>query len=155
MSAHSGSSIALWSANGLFEDALGAAFVERRPAAVFALEGEHPIHAAVEAFVAALRIVGGDFSQRQQQYGGVVDVGIPLVVELKTQPLGSTGGVLDRPIAAKADFAFDQPFAATLHGGMIFRHADSRMATATMAVSQTGENRVRCERWSPFRARVS
>ena len=47
----------------LFEDALGAILVERGPAAVLALEGQHPIQAALETFVAPGGIVRGNLAQ--------------------------------------------------------------------------------------------
>ena len=52
-----------------FQDALGAILVEGGPAAVLALEGEHPVQAAPEAFVAAARVGGGNFAQGEQDHG--------------------------------------------------------------------------------------
>ena len=90
----------------LFQDALGAILVEGSPAAVFALEGEHPIQAAPEGRVAPRRIGGGDFAQGQQDHGRVVHVRVPFVVELEDPAAGfDVRRVLVLPVAAETDLA--------------------------------------------------
>src|SRR6185436_2546416 len=47
------------------QDVLGAVLVEGAPAAVFALEGEGPVEAALEACVARFRVAGRNLAERE------------------------------------------------------------------------------------------
>ena len=107
----------------LFENALGAILVERRPAAVPALKGHHPFHRPGDALVASPGIVGGNLAQGENHHGGVVHVRVPLVVELE-DPAGRfhVGGVLVDPVALEPDFLVHQPFGSLLDFGMPGRH---------------------------------
>ena len=91
----------------LFEDAFGAVLVEGRPnrrpgierSASNLARGGNTRRGAREYRV-------GDLAQGQQDHGGVIDVRIPLVVELENPAAGlDVGGILVMPIAAKPDFA--------------------------------------------------
>ena len=111
----------------LFQDVLGAILVEGRPAAVLALEGQHPLQAALEAFIALLRVVGRDFAQGQQHHGGVVHVRVPFVVELKDPAAGFDVGrvfVIQSP-RKRISFAISHS-AALFQGRMIARECRIR-----------------------------
>ena len=103
-----------------FQDALGAVLVEGGPAAVLALEGEHPVQAPLKALVAPVRVGGGNFAQGQQHHRRVVHVRVPLVVELKHPAARFDGrGVFVLPVSAETDFPVHQPFGATGQRRMI------------------------------------
>ena len=75
----------------LFQDALGAILVERRPAAVFALESQHPIQAALEApRRAAPGLAVGILRKASRTIAVSSTSGFHLLLNSKTQPLGST-----------------------------------------------------------------
>lgn len=93
-----------------FEDVLGAVFIEGGPAAVFALEAEHPGDGSVEDLLGALGVIGGDEAEGEEHHGGVIDVWVPFVFEFEGPAAGvDIGGVFMFPIAAEAYFAIEHP----------------------------------------------
>src|SRR5690606_5527381 len=94
----------------LFEDAVRAVLVESGPAAVPALEGEHPCVASAEGGVATLRVSRWHLAKGQQDHGGVIDIRVPLVVVLE-DPAGrfNVSWVLVVPVAAETNLAVNEP----------------------------------------------
>src|ERR1051326_5511718 len=80
-----------------FEDAFGAILVKSGPAAVFALESEHPFEAALETFVAFLAIIGGNFAECEEDHGGVVHIRVPFVFEFEAPAAGSSNSKTNGP----------------------------------------------------------
>ena len=78
-------------------------FIERRPAAVFALHGEYPVDGALDrlALVASVAVLNA--AQRQAYHRTVIHVGIKLVVELEVPSPRLAFLVLDLPVADVAD----------------------------------------------------
>src|SRR5262249_4725657 len=103
-----------------FEDAFRAILVERRPATVSALEGQHPIEPALESLIAASWIAGGDFAQRQQNHRRIIDIRVPFIVEFKDPSAWfNVRGIFVMPIAAKTNFPVDEPIATLDKSRMI------------------------------------
>ena len=158
MSAHSGSSMALWSANGTFSRMLFVQSLSKaRPAAVFALEGQHPIQTALKTFVARLRIVRRNLAQGQQHHRGVVHVRIPFILIFENPAARlDIGRVLVLPIAAETDFLVHQPLhAACSSAGWSAGHAGFVQADRDDGACPTpARNTARCARCLPSRARA-
>ena len=73
-----------------FENALGAILVEGSPAAVLALEGQHPIQAALEAASRRAGLAVGILRKASSTMAVSSTSGFHLLLNSKTQPLGST-----------------------------------------------------------------
>ena len=106
----------------LLQNAFGAILVERSPASVAALEGQHPIQSAFEAGVALLRIISRHFAQGQKHHCGVVNIRVPFVVEFEHPAAWlDLGRVLVLPIAAEPNLLGEQPLSGSFQRRMIVR----------------------------------
>ena len=83
---------------------------------------------------------GAHAAQREHDLGGVVDVGVVVVRELKGPAADGELGPADRPVAADAHLLAEQPGGAAAQGAGSSggRPASARAITAS-AVSQTGD----------------
>ncbi len=107
-----------------FQDIFGAVFIEGGPAAVFALEAEHPGDGSIEDFLGAFGVIGGDEPQGEEDHGGVIDIRVPFIFELEGPAAGfDVGGVFVFPVAAEADFAIDHPIHGLGDPGVVFGYA--------------------------------
>ena len=104
----------------VFEPFFGDVFVEGSPAAVFALEGEEPAGGAVEDLLFLGGLVPVDEPEGEEDFGGVVNVGVVDVVVFEGPAGGFGVGVFDFPVAAEVvDFFLGEPVGGFLECGVV------------------------------------
>ncbi len=87
--------------------------IESRPAAIFALHGEEPIHRALFARILFCLIAAARFLEGEQHHGGIVYVGIKFVIKFERPAGGFHVGPFDGPIAFTPDFFRNHPIGRT------------------------------------------
>jgi len=116
--------MALWSANGdVLEHHLVIIFVERCPAAVFALHGKYPVNRALHRLplVAPVRMLHA--AQSQTNHRAIVHVRIKLIVKLEVPSARLALLVLDLPVADVSHLLLQNPIRALHHPRIVGRHA--------------------------------